>query len=61
MSKDEVILRFEDVAFEYEPNKPILDEVVFSVRRNSKITIMGQNGGGKSTIFGLITKKLKPE
>lgn len=61
MSKDEVILRFEDVAFEYEPNKPILDEVAFSVRKNSKITIMGQNGGGKSTMFGLITKGLKPE
>jgi ATPase subunit of ABC transporter with duplicated ATPase domains len=61
MSRDEVILRFEDVNFEYEQNKPILDEVSFSVRRNSKVTIMGQNGGGKSTIFGLITGRLKPE
>jgi ATPase subunit of ABC transporter with duplicated ATPase domains len=57
----EVILRFEDLSFEYEANKPILDEVSFSVRRNSKITIMGQNGGGKSTMFGLITGSLKPE
>ncbi len=55
MSKDEVILRFEEVSFEYEENKPILEEVSFTVRRNSKVTIMGQNGGGKSTIFGLIT------
>ena len=61
MSRDETILRFEDLSFEYEANKPILSEVNFSVRRNSKITIMGQNGGGKSTIFGLITKNLKPE
>lgn len=61
MSRDEVILRFEDVNFEYEQNKPILDEVSFSVRRNSKVTIMGQNGGGKSTMFGLITGKNKPE
>jgi len=61
MSRDEVILRFEDVGFEYEPNKPILNEVAFSVRRNSKITVMGQNGGGKSTIFKHITKELKPE
>lgn len=61
MSKEEVILRFEDVNFEYEQNKPILEEVNFSVRKNSKITVMGQNGGGKSTIFGLITKNLKPE
>lgn len=61
MSKDEVIIRFEDVSFEYGQNKPILDEVSFSVRKGSKITIMGQNGAGKSTIFKLITKELKPE
>lgn len=52
--KEDIILRFEDVEFEHSPNKPILDEVSFTVRRNSKITIMGQNGGGKSTTFGLI-------
>lgn len=61
MSRDEVILRFEDVCFEYIQDKTILDEVSFSVRRNSKITVMGQNGGGKSTIFKLITGEIKPE
>ncbi len=61
MSQDGVILRFEEVSFEYEPNKPILEEVNFTVRRNSKITIMGQNGGGKSTMFKLITGVYSPE
>lgn len=61
MSKNETILRFEKVSFEYNPNKPILDEVTFSLRSESKITIMGQNGAGKSTIFGLITKKYQPD
>lgn len=61
MSRDEVILRFEDLSFNYGENKPILEEVNFSVRRNSKITIMGQNGGGKSTMFQLITGVSKPE
>ncbi len=61
MSKDEVILRFENVNYEYAPNKPILEGVSFSVRKNSKITIMGQNGGGKSTTFGLIIGSIKPE
>lgn len=56
--KEDIILRFEDVSFEHSPNKPILEEVSFTVRRNSKITIMGQNGGGKSTTFGLITSAL---
>jgi len=61
MAKDEVILRFDKVSFEYGILKPILDEVSFPLRRGSKITIMGQNGAGKSTIFGLITGAIKPE
>lgn len=57
---NEVIIRFDDVSFEYD-KKLILDEANFSIRRNSKITLMGQNGAGKSTIFQLIIGKLKPE
>ncbi len=56
MAQGDVVVRFDEVSFEYGHNKPILDEVDFSVRRGSKITIMGQNGAGKSTIFQLITK-----
>ncbi|MEY2664281.1 MAG: hypothetical protein RIT04_89, partial [Candidatus Parcubacteria bacterium] len=50
----DTVIRFEDVSFEYGQNKPILEEVSFTVRRGTKVTIMGQNGAGKSTIFGLI-------
>ncbi len=57
----EGIIRFEKVRFEYGHNKPILEEVDFSIRRGMKMTIMGQNGAGKSTIFGLIFGTLKPE
>ncbi|MEK9154367.1 MAG: ABC-F family ATP-binding cassette domain-containing protein [Patescibacteria group bacterium] len=55
MAKEETIVRFEDASFEYGPAKPILEKIDFNIRRGSKITIMGQNGAGKSTIFGLIT------
>ncbi len=61
MAKEEVILRFDKVSFEHGPNKPILEEVYFPLRRGSKITIMGQNGAGKTTIFGLMRGVLKPE
>lgn len=61
MSKNEVILRFEEVSFNFGHNHPILTEADFSVRRGSKITLMGQNGAGKSTIFQLITKAIEPE
>ncbi len=68
----DTIIRFEDVSFEYGHNKPILDEASLTVRRGTKITLMGQNGAGKTTIFGLIlgavgadkdiaTGALKPE
>jgi ATPase subunit of ABC transporter with duplicated ATPase domains len=50
----DTIIRFEDVSFEWGQNKPILDEVSFTVRKGTKITLMGQNGAGKTTIFGLI-------
>lgn len=56
---EEVILRFDDVKFEYLEKKPILDEASFSVRKGAKITLMGQNGAGKSTIFNLIKGDLK--
>ena len=61
MAKAESVISFEKVSFEYGHQKPILDAVDFSVRRGMKITFMGQNGAGKSTIFALITGALKPE
>ena len=54
MANDDTILRFEQVSFEHSIKKPILDGVDFSIRRGSKTALMGQNGAGKSTIFGLI-------
>jgi ATPase subunit of ABC transporter with duplicated ATPase domains len=42
-------------------NKPILDEVNFSLRRGAKVTLMGQNGAGKSTLFKLLTGEFQPE
>lgn len=61
MAKDNVVLRFDRVSFEYSHGKPILDEASFSVRRGAKITVMGQNGAGKSSLFKLILKELKSE
>ena len=58
---EEVVLRFDEVKFEYLAKRPILDEASFSVRRGAKITLMGQNGAGKSTIFGLIKKEIEPQ
>src|SRR3989344_4068682 len=60
MQRGEVIVRFEKVSFDFGVKKPILQAVDFSIRRGTKITLMGQNGAGKSTIFGLITSAFQP-
>ena len=60
MDHGDVIVRFNEVNFHYVENKPVLEAASFSVRENAKITIMGQNGAGKSTIFKLITGELTP-
>ncbi|MES2994676.1 MAG: ATP-binding cassette domain-containing protein [Patescibacteria group bacterium] len=57
----EAVLRFEEVSFNHGHNHPILEAVDFSLRRGMKVTLMGQNGAGKSTIFKLITESLQPE
>jgi len=61
MANNETIISFDSVSFEYAHEKPLLKEASFSVRRGSKVTFMGQNGAGKSTIFKLIAGKLKPQ
>ena len=61
MDHGNVIIRFSNVTFGYDEEKPLLDEVCFSVRQDAKITIMGQNGAGKSTILKLLTGEIKPK
>ncbi len=55
-----VLIRFDKVVFHHDEDHPILDEASFSIRENAKITLMGQNGAGKSTIFKLLTGVYKP-
>jgi ATPase subunit of ABC transporter with duplicated ATPase domains len=50
---DKLILSIEDVVFGYT-DTPILKNVNFSLRGGEKITIVGKNGCGKSTLIKLI-------
>ena len=61
MSREESVIRFEKVSFQYGHNKPILEEVDFPIRRGMKMAVMGQNGSGKSTLFALMAGALTPE
>ncbi len=61
MSRSDGIIVFKEVSYEYDSTRPILREANFVVRRGAKLTLMGQNGAGKSTIFSLITRDRHPD
>jgi ATP-binding cassette subfamily F protein 1 len=54
------IINFEDVSFSYGNNK-IINNVTFGISMESKITLVGLNGSGKSTIIKLIVGDIKPD
>jgi ABC-type transport system involved in Fe-S cluster assembly fused permease/ATPase subunit len=47
-------IRFEDVRFAYEPDRPILKGISFEVPAGKSVAIVGPSGAGKSTISRLL-------
>ncbi len=61
MNKAAGLVTFSNVSYQHDAITPILIEANFPVRRGGKFALMGQNGAGKSTIFGLIAGKFQPD
>jgi ATP-binding cassette subfamily B protein len=53
---DRGAIRFEDVSFRYEQERPILDRLSFEVPAGSMVAIVGPSGAGKSTISRILMR-----
>jgi ABC-type multidrug transport system fused ATPase/permease subunit len=53
---DAPAVEFRDVSFHYEPDKPVLQEVNFSVQPGQTVAVVGHTGSGKSTLISLVPR-----
>ncbi|MGI6512261.1 MAG: ABC transporter ATP-binding protein [Catenisphaera adipataccumulans] len=49
------------VTFGYDPARPVIRDLSFTVRPNEIVTLTGRTGAGKSTIFRLLTGLYQPQ
>jgi ATP-binding cassette subfamily C protein CydD len=47
-------IRFEDVGFAYQPGRPVLQGIDFSLARGERVALVGPSGSGKTTIARLL-------
>jgi ATP-binding cassette subfamily B protein len=47
---------FNNVYFEYEKNKPILNNITFDVKKGETVAILGPTGSGKSSLVYLLAR-----
>ena len=48
------MIEFEKVSFSYDGERPVLDQVSFSLGKGESVGLIGANGAGKSTILKLL-------
>jgi subfamily B ATP-binding cassette protein MsbA len=51
---------YNDVSFEYEEGKPVLQNISFSANAGTVTALVGTSGSGKTTIAGLVASFLNP-
>ena len=49
-------IRFEKVGFSYQPDRPVLQDINLDVRVGETVALVGNSGGGKSTLVSLLPR-----
>ena len=60
LTKVEGKVAFQGVSFAYEPDRPVLTDITFTVEPGQTVALVGHTGCGKSTLINLIAKFYLP-
>ena len=53
------MVQFENVTFSYDPERPVVEDLSFSIAKGETVGLIGANGAGKSTIMKLMLGLLR--
>ncbi len=54
------VIRFDDVSFGYDTHNLVLKDINLAVNRGERIALVGESGGGKTTMVNLLMKLYEP-
>lgn len=60
LDADNAVVEFRDVEFAYDDNKQVLHSISFTIEAGKKLALVGESGGGKSTISNLLMRLYSP-
>lgn len=53
-------IKFENISFHYEEGKPVIKDMNLHIEAGTSVALVGETGGGKSTIINLICRFYEP-
>ncbi len=57
---NDALVSLDAVSFAYGPDRPVLADCNFELRRSERVGLTGPNGGGKTTLLALMVGLLRP-